>query len=72
MYRRAAASVRYHRRIYTHRCRVLGLIAAFSLAADIDRECFAWFANLFGLADILIVASSLALVLLPRLGHTTT
>lgn len=45
-----------------------GLVAAFSLAAGVDGERRAWFANLFGLADILIVASSLALVLLPEIG----
>ncbi|MCX7218879.1 MAG: hypothetical protein NTY70_08030, partial [Burkholderiales bacterium] len=28
----------------------------------------AWFANLFGLTDILIVASTLALILLPQIG----
>jgi hypothetical protein len=44
------------------------LIAAFSLAAGVKGERRAWFANLFGLADILIVASSLALVLLPAIG----
>jgi len=45
-----------------------GLIAAFALAADVDGERRAWFANLFGLADILIVATSLALILLPEIG----
>jgi len=45
-----------------------GLIAAFSLAAGVNGARRAWFANLFGLADILIVASSLALVLLPEIG----
>jgi hypothetical protein len=45
-----------------------GLIAAFSLAKGVDGERRAWFANLFGLADILIVASTLALVLLPHIG----
>lgn len=45
-----------------------GLVAAFSLAADVHGERRAWFANLFGLADILIVASSLALVLLSDIG----
>lgn len=45
-----------------------GLIAAFSLAAGAHGERRAWFANLFGLADIVIVASSLALVLLPEIG----
>lgn len=45
-----------------------GLIAAFSLAAGKQGERRAWFANCFGLADILVVASSLALVLLPQIG----
>lgn len=45
-----------------------GLVAAGSVAADGDVERRTWFANLFGLADILVVASSLALVLLPDIG----
>jgi hypothetical protein len=45
-----------------------GLIAAFSVAAGVHGARRAWFANLFGLADILVVASSLALVLLPQIG----
>lgn len=45
-----------------------GLVAAFSVAAGIQGERRAWFANIFGLADILIVASSLAFVLLPQIG----
>ena len=45
-----------------------GLIAAFAWAAGVEGERRAWFANLFGLADILVVASSLALLLLPELG----
>ena len=45
-----------------------GLIAAFSLAAGVEGARRAWFANLFGLADILVVASTLALVLLPEIG----
>ncbi|MEW6324381.1 MAG: hypothetical protein AB1515_03235 [Nitrospirota bacterium] len=45
-----------------------GLIAAFSLAAEIEGIRRAWFANIFGLADILVVASTLALVLLPDVG----
>ena len=45
-----------------------GLIAAFSVAAGVQGARRAWFANFFGLADILIVASSLALVLLPQIG----
>ena len=45
-----------------------GLIAAFALTAGMDGPRRAWFANMFGLMDILIVASSLALVLLPDIG----
>ncbi len=45
-----------------------GLIAAYSLASSASGNRRAWFANLFGLADILIVASSLAFVLLPEIG----
>ena len=45
-----------------------GLIAAFAVAACADGARRAWFANLFGLADILVVASTLALVLLPQIG----
>lgn len=45
-----------------------GLIAAFSVAAGVQGRRRAWFANIFGLADILIVASSLALILLPQIG----
>jgi hypothetical protein len=45
-----------------------GLIAAFSVAAGIEGNRRAWFANIFGLGDILIVASSLALILLPEIG----
>ena len=45
-----------------------GLIAAFSVAAGAQGARRAWFANLFGLADILIVASSLAFILLPQIG----
>lgn len=45
-----------------------GLIASYSLAARLSGERRAWFANLFGLADILIVASTLAFVLLPEIG----
>jgi hypothetical protein len=44
-----------------------GLIAAYSLAANADGHRRAWFANIFGLVDILIVASTLALILLPEL-----
>ncbi len=45
-----------------------GLIAAFSVASGINGVRRTWFANLFGLADILVVASSLALILLPQIG----
>jgi hypothetical protein len=45
-----------------------GLIAAFSWAVSISAVRRAWFANLFGLADILIVATSLAFLLLPQIG----
>ncbi|MBI3774655.1 MAG: hypothetical protein HY273_03725 [Gammaproteobacteria bacterium] len=46
----------------------LGLVAAFSFAKHANGARRAWFANIFGLADILIVATSLALVLLPQIG----
>ena len=42
-----------------------GLIAAFSMVSQIDAIRRAWFANLFGLLDILIVASTLSLLILP-------
>lgn len=45
-----------------------GLIAAYAFAAGADGARRAWFANLFGLTDILIVATSLALLLLPQIG----
>jgi hypothetical protein len=44
-----------------------GLIAAFSFATRTDEVRRAWFANIFGMADILVVASTLALVLLPTI-----
>lgn len=44
-----------------------GLIAAFSMATGIDAVRRAWFANLFGLLDILIVASSLSLLILSEI-----
>jgi hypothetical protein len=49
-----------------------GLVAAHALATGVDGARRAMFANLFGLADILVVASSLALLLLPQIGphHT--
>lgn len=45
-----------------------GLIAAFAFASSRDGARRAWFANLFGLIDILLVAGTLALVLLPEIG----
>jgi len=45
-----------------------GLIAAFSVATGVQERRRVWFANLFGLTDILVVASTLALVLLPQIG----
>lgn len=44
-----------------------GLLAAFSLATHADGARRAWFANIFGIADILVVASTLSLLLLPTL-----
>jgi len=44
------------------------LVAAFSIATGIQGARRAWFANIFGLLDILVVASTLALVLLPDIG----
>lgn len=44
-----------------------GLIAAATLAKGVDGERRTWFANLFGLGDILVVASTLSLLLLPTL-----
>jgi len=41
-----------------------GLIAAFSLATGNNGVRRAWFANIFGLSDILIVASTLSFVIL--------
>ena len=54
---------------YTHiGAGFFGIIAAFSVTAAIQGERRAWFANIFGLADILVVASTLALILLPKIG----
>ncbi|MEN8131459.1 MAG: hypothetical protein ABFS45_14960 [Pseudomonadota bacterium] len=54
---------------YTHiGAGFFGLIAAFSVVAGVQGKRRAWFANIFGLVDILVVASSLALVLLPEIG----
>ncbi|MCF6258520.1 MAG: hypothetical protein L3J98_17530 [Gammaproteobacteria bacterium] len=54
---------------YTHiGAGFFGLIAAFSVAAAVQGTRRAWFANLFGLVDILVVATTLALILLPQIG----
>ena len=54
---------------YTHiGAGFFGLIAAFSIATGVQGRRRAWFANIFGMADILIVASTLALILLPQIG----
>ncbi|MFO1389369.1 hypothetical protein [Cellvibrio sp.] len=45
----------------------LGLAAAFTVSKNLYGNSRVLFANLFGLADILIVASSIALILLPEL-----
>lgn len=45
----------------------LGLAAAFTVSKKLYGNSRILFANLFGLADILIVASSIALILLPEL-----
>lgn len=45
-----------------------GLIASYSLAVGVSGVRRAWFANIFGLIDILMVAGSLAFVLLPQIG----
>lgn len=45
-----------------------GLIAAYAIVVGRNGVRRAWFANIFGLADILIVASTLALILLPQIG----
>lgn len=45
----------------------LGLVAAFTLVKGANGIRRAWFANIFGLLDILIVASTLSLFLLPRI-----
>ena len=44
------------------------LVAAFSTAAGVNSRRRAWFANAFGLVDILVVATSLAFVLLDEIG----
>ncbi len=54
---------------YTHiGAGFFGLVAAFCVATGTAGRQRAWFANLFGLADILVVASTLALLLLPEIG----
>ncbi len=54
---------------YTHiGAGFFGLVAAFAVAAAVNGTRRAWFANIFGLVDILVVASTLALVLLPLIG----
>ena len=54
---------------YTHiSAGFFGLVAAFSVAAAANGVRRVWFANLFGLLDILVVASTLALILLPQIG----
>jgi len=54
---------------YTHiSAGFFALVAAFSVAAAVQARRRVWFANLFGLADILVVATSLALILLPQIG----
>lgn len=45
----------------------LGLVSAFTLATGPDGTRRAWFANIFGVTDILVVASTLSLILLPTL-----
>lgn len=46
----------------------LGLVASFCLASNNSGVRRAWFANIFGLVDILVVASTLSFVLLPDIG----
>lgn len=45
-----------------------GLIAAHACASGHAARARTWFATLFGMADILVVAGTLALVLLPQIG----
>ncbi len=45
----------------------LALVAAYLVAAGVSHRS-AWFANAFGLADILVVATTLAFVLLEHIG----
>ena len=44
-----------------------GLVAAFSMAINIDAVKRAWFTNIFGLLDILVVASTLSLLILQEI-----
>jgi len=44
-----------------------GLVAAFSMASGVQGHRRAWFANIFGLMDILIVASTLSLLILDEI-----
>ncbi|MCH9696899.1 MAG: hypothetical protein K0U68_02235 [Gammaproteobacteria bacterium] len=54
--------------VWLHVCAgFLGLFAAFSVVVDINGTQRTWAANLFGLGDILIVATTLSLVLLDEL-----
>lgn len=46
----------------------LGLAAAWAASQNRDANALAWIANIFGLGDILIVASSIAFVLLGDIG----
>ncbi|MEO1064453.1 MAG: hypothetical protein AAFZ07_23785 [Actinomycetota bacterium] len=46
----------------------LGLIAAWAVARDRNATRMPWIANLFGLGDILVVATSIAYVLLGDIG----
>lgn len=47
---------------------VLGLVAAMAVSTSVVSTRRIWLANAFGLADILVVASTLAFVLLPQIG----
>ena len=46
----------------------LGLIAAMAVSTSAISTRRVWLANLFGLADILVVATTLAFILLPQIG----
>lgn len=47
---------------------VLGLLAAMAVSASAMSTRRIWLANVFGLTDILLVATTLAFVLLPQIG----